>query len=82
MDLQQSNASEIIWGAAAIGRAMGKTTRQAFHLLETGQLKGARKVGARWVITQRALMANFDETQFERQAPDQLTYTLIARGRV
>ena len=51
--------TEIIWGAAAIGRLIGRSTRDTFHLLKTGQLKGARKVGGRWCITRRALFENF-----------------------
>ena len=61
MTLEHPNPVGIIWGAEEIGRAIGKSKRQAFHLLELGQLKGAKKVGGRWAITVRALMANFEE---------------------
>jgi hypothetical protein len=43
-----------IWGAANIGKEIGRNTRQAFHLLETGQVPGT-KVGRQWVSTRRRL---------------------------
>jgi hypothetical protein len=46
---------DLLWGARAIGRAIGRTERQAFHLLETGQLP-ARKVGATWVAARPKLV--------------------------
>jgi len=47
-----------IWGAAAIGRAINRTTRQAFRLLETGEVP-ARKIGGRWATTPRQLRETF-----------------------
>lgn len=52
----------VIWGAEEIGKALGRTKRQAFYLLETGQLKGAVQIGKRWCITARALLAIVDPT--------------------
>ena len=37
--------ADVIWGAKAIGQALGLNERQAFHRLEAGQIPGARKVG-------------------------------------
>jgi len=50
--------SEIVWGAAAIGRVIGKTTRATFHLLENGQLP-ARQVGRQWAADRAKLRAFF-----------------------
>lgn len=47
---------EFLWGAAEIGRAIGRKPRQVNHLLETGALKSARKVGGRWVVARSALI--------------------------
>jgi hypothetical protein len=78
MNLHESNPAGVIWGAEEIGRVIGRTTRQAFHLLESGQLQGAKKIGGRWAITYRKLMDNFDAghaaqpgqpTTEERKAP-------------
>ena len=43
-----------IYGAAAIGRVMDLTTRQAFHPLENGYLD-ADKFGGKWISTPRRL---------------------------
>jgi hypothetical protein len=56
----QEDSHEIIWGAKAIGALIGLSERKTFHLLETGQIKGAKKFGRRWCITRQNLMANFD----------------------
>lgn len=55
-----TDGNEIIWGAEAIGVIIGLTTRQVFHLLYNNQLKGARKIGRRWCILRRFLLANFE----------------------
>ena len=63
IDLERlKNSLEVIWGAEAIGQAIGLTRRQAFYALEKGQLRGAVKIGERWCITARALLANVDPT--------------------
>lgn len=54
-----TDGNEIIRGAKAIGAVIGLSERKTFHLLETGQLKGARIIGRRWCITRQNLMANF-----------------------
>jgi hypothetical protein len=45
-----------VWGAAAIGRVIGRNQRLTFSLLERGLLP-ARKVGGRWVASKRKLLA-------------------------
>ena len=56
-----ADGTEIIWGAEAIGSAIGLSKRQTFHALETGSLRGARKLGRKWCITRQNLLANFDD---------------------
>lgn len=50
----------IIWGAKAIGAAIGCNARRVHYMLETGALPGARKVAGRWCITRRRLWELFD----------------------
>jgi hypothetical protein len=52
--------SPVCWGAEEIGRVIGRTERQAFHLLQRGQIKSARRVGGKWFCSVRALKAEFD----------------------
>lgn len=50
---------DLIWGAEAIARAIGRTTKQTFHMLEKGSLP-ARRVGGRWVASRRQLVKYFE----------------------
>jgi hypothetical protein len=48
--------ADLIWGAVEIGKAIHRSPRQAFHLLERGILPG-RKIGGRWCASRRKLLA-------------------------
>ena len=48
------NDEALIWGAAAIGEAINRTSRQTWHLLSIGALP-AWKIGGQWVTTRKAL---------------------------
>lgn len=50
---------DLIWGAAAIAQAIGKTTRATFHLLERGVIP-ARKIGNQWVASRNKLIEHFE----------------------
>lgn len=56
MHLSDDTFDRPIWGAAAIGEIIGRSQRQAFHLLESGHLD-ADKLGNQWVSTPRRLLA-------------------------
>ena len=47
------------WGAAAIGEIINRTSRQANHLLATGQIKCAVKKGGKWSAIPRSLLREF-----------------------
>jgi len=47
-------SDDLLYGARAIGAAVGKTERQAFHMLEKGQLPGF-KMGAIWTARRSRL---------------------------
>ena len=48
--------SDIIWGAEAIGVVINRDPRQAYHLLEKGWIKSARKIGSQWAASRSALL--------------------------
>jgi hypothetical protein len=52
---------EIVWGARAIGKAIGRSEKAAFSMLEQGKLPGARKVAGRWAFNPAVFFAAFDE---------------------
>jgi hypothetical protein len=54
-----SNDKAFVWGARAIGQVIGRTERQAHHLLERRVLKSAQKKGGRWVANRAALIREF-----------------------
>ncbi|TPK42622.1 MULTISPECIES: DNA-binding protein [unclassified Mesorhizobium] len=61
MKVATSDAIDLVWGAAAIGKEIKQKPRQAFHMLEAGLLP-ARKVGNRWVADRGKLRKFFLET--------------------
>lgn len=52
---------DLVWGAEAIAKAIGRSTRSTFHMLDSGELP-AKKVGGRWVAERNKLLAFFLET--------------------
>jgi hypothetical protein len=53
---EESNHTDLLWGADEIARAIGRTSRQVHHILIKRQLKSARKVGGKWVASRQALI--------------------------
>jgi hypothetical protein len=51
-----------VWGAAAIGRVLNQSRRQAYHLLER-RLVDADRIGGRWRSTPRRLLQPGDRTR-------------------
>lgn len=63
INMQQTThpPTELVWGASAIARIIGRTDRQTFHLLQSGELP-AKKVGDRWVADRDELIRFFKQT--------------------
>lgn len=55
MATESDNDIELLWGASAIGAAIGREARQAYYLLEGGQIP-ARKIGNQWVAERGKLL--------------------------
>jgi hypothetical protein len=51
-----SDDNDLLWEVKNIARVIGRTERQTFHLLTSGQLP-ARKIGDRWVASRRKLLS-------------------------
>lgn len=51
---------DLVWEVKAIAKLIGRTERQTFYLLSTGQLP-AKKVGERWVAERGKLLRFFME---------------------
>jgi len=46
---------DLVWEVKNIAKVIGRTERQTFHLLSSGQLP-ARKIGDRWVVERNKLL--------------------------
>jgi hypothetical protein len=51
---------DLIWGIENIGKLIGRSVPQTYHMLTTGRLP-ARQVGSRWVAERSKLIAFFME---------------------
>jgi len=58
---KQTETFELIWGADAIAKEIGKSPRAVFHMLEKGMITPARKKCGRWVVERGALVRFFLE---------------------
>jgi hypothetical protein len=68
-DNQRDN--EIVWGAAAIAKVIGRTEKGAFHALESGRVPGAKKVAGRWALHLPTFFGHF-------ASPDARTQSVAA----
>jgi|RhiMetdeSRZDD1v2_1073273.scaffolds.fasta_scaffold1438394_1 hypothetical protein len=46
---------DLVWGATAIAKVIGRSERSTFHMLER-KLLPAKRVGGRWVASRRKLL--------------------------
>jgi hypothetical protein len=51
-------SSDLIWGVKPISTVIGRTERQTYHMLVTGQLP-ARRIGGRWFASRSGLRQRF-----------------------
>ena len=52
---------DLLWGAEAIGAAIGLSDRQTFNLLSKGLLPPVKQVGAKYVVSRKKLIAFFTD---------------------
>jgi hypothetical protein len=60
MTSKDDEALDLIWGIENIGRLIGRTVPQTYHMLRTGKLP-AKQVGERWVASRQKLIDFFME---------------------
>lgn len=53
----ETRPMDLVWGCDEIAKAIKRTKRQTFYMLESGALK-ARKVGNRWVADRQTLLTD------------------------
>ena len=52
---------DLIWGVEAIGKLIGRTARQTYHMIQSGNLPMVKQVGERYVASRAKLIAFFME---------------------
>lgn len=57
---QERTALELLWGADAIAKELGRTVKSTFHMLESGHLPFARKIKGRWCASRTKLHEFFE----------------------
>jgi hypothetical protein len=59
----EANTSEIdlVWGVGAIGKLIGRSYRQTYHMIQSGNLPMVKQVGERYVASRAKLVAFFME---------------------
>jgi len=55
VSIENDDAPDLVWGATAIAKVIGRSERSVFHLLEN-KLLPAKRVGGRWVASRRKLI--------------------------
>lgn len=56
MSIEKDEAPDLVWGAGAIAKVIGRSERSTFHMLER-KLLPAKRVGGRWCASRRKLLA-------------------------
>lgn len=59
---EKNSNPDFVWGAAAIGKVIGRTEKGAFHALESGRVPGAKKVAGRWGLHLPTFTNHFTES--------------------
>lgn len=54
LQIASKSEGDLVWGASAIAAAINRTPRQAYYLLESGSLPGAKKLAGRWCFSPNA----------------------------
>lgn len=52
---------DLIWGIGPIGKRIGRTYQQTYHMVRNGQLPMVKRVGERYVASDAKLAAFFME---------------------
>lgn len=58
---QPEEKIDLIWGVEEIAKLIGRTRRQTYHLISSGNLPAVKQVGGRYVASRSKLVAFFME---------------------
>lgn len=53
-------AADLVWGVSEIGKLIGRTYQQTYHMIRMGHLP-AKQIGGRWVASKSKLITALTE---------------------
>lgn len=59
--MDETEELDLIWGAEEIADELNLEPRQVYHMLKSGTLKAARRIGGKWCADRRLLRRQFTE---------------------
>jgi hypothetical protein len=62
MSNSELSASDLVWGAGAIAKVIGRPISATYHMLERGFLP-AKRIGGRWAASRQRLLAIADPAE-------------------
>jgi hypothetical protein len=51
--------ADLLWGAASIARVLDRDITHVQYMLRKQQIKSAKKIGGKWVVSHAALLREF-----------------------
>ena len=57
----KTDGLDLIWGVEGIGKLIGRSYQQTYHMIRSGQLPMVKQVGERYVASRQKLIAFFLE---------------------
>jgi len=59
--MEQNETLDLVWGIEAIGKLIGRTYQQTYHMIQSGHLPMVKQVGERYVTSRAKVIAFFME---------------------
>ncbi|MCK1525613.1 hypothetical protein [Bradyrhizobium sp. 17] len=63
-----ANPDEFVWGAADIGKYLGRSKEATWFMLEQDRVPGAKKIAGRWGMHVPNFLASFQPTTTPRES--------------
>ena len=61
MEIVNLEPVDLIWGVGPIGKVIGRSYRQTYHMIQCGHLPMVKQVGERYVASRQKLIDFFME---------------------
>lgn len=58
---ENEEALDLVWGIEEIGKLIGRSYQQTYHMVKSGHLPMVKQFGERYVVSRKKLIAAFIE---------------------